>query len=298
MIHQVYANRANAGDWLSARGIRALLPDVEVREHLCDLPFVERTLEDLENAGPDDLVIVGGGGLLMDYFDPFWTGMARLASRLRLVLWGIGVVDLKREESLPRMEALETVVGAARLCVFRDEATRSRFARHDLPHPVPCPSLVAVESRPAPERGLLHAANYTTAGADAYEAMVRLGRGLADATDRPYRETNNEIRAGREADLAALLSLYVRSDVVLSSRLHGCVIGLALGRKVLAVSGDRKIEAFMRAMGLEEWVLDHDRMEELPAYLDALERQPSAADRVDRGRDANRAVAERVRQLC
>ena len=40
MIHHVFANRSNIGDWLSARGIQALLGPQRVMEHLCDEPFV------------------------------------------------------------------------------------------------------------------------------------------------------------------------------------------------------------------------------------------------------------------
>ena len=46
MIHHVYANRSNAGDWLSALGIQRLLAPLPVTEHLCDEPFVEETLQE------------------------------------------------------------------------------------------------------------------------------------------------------------------------------------------------------------------------------------------------------------
>ena len=41
MIHHVYANRSNIGDWLSPRGIQRLLSPLLVTEHLCDDPFVD-----------------------------------------------------------------------------------------------------------------------------------------------------------------------------------------------------------------------------------------------------------------
>ena len=72
MIYHVYANQSNAGDWLSARGIQALLAPREVREHLCDEPFVPQTIAALERATEEDFIVIGGGGLFMDYFEPFW----------------------------------------------------------------------------------------------------------------------------------------------------------------------------------------------------------------------------------
>ena len=71
MIYHVYANQKNIGDWLSARGIQSMLEPHPVRELLCDEPFVPKTIEILGQAGPDDLVVIGGGGLFMDYFAPF-----------------------------------------------------------------------------------------------------------------------------------------------------------------------------------------------------------------------------------
>ena len=40
--------------------------------------------------------------------------------------------------------------------------------------------------------------------------------------------------------------------MVLTSRLHGCIIALALGKKLLAISGDWKVESFMARAGLEQ----------------------------------------------
>ena len=44
MIHHVFANRSNIGDWLSAIGIQSLLGDIPVCEHLADAPCVPETL--------------------------------------------------------------------------------------------------------------------------------------------------------------------------------------------------------------------------------------------------------------
>ena len=44
-VYHVYANRSNVGDWLSARGIQALLAPLPVTELLCDEPFVPETIE-------------------------------------------------------------------------------------------------------------------------------------------------------------------------------------------------------------------------------------------------------------
>lgn len=293
MIHQVFANRSNAGDWLSARGIRSLLGQHAVQEHLCDEPFVAATLEALAAAAPDDLVVIGGGGLLTDYFAPLWHGLRDLP-RLRLCLWGVGVVDHKAAPSLRTIAVVRDVAARALVCRVRDERTRELLLPLPIAEPVPCPSLVAVSPQPADGHGVLHCANLTIAGEVAYAEMRRQAMAFAERTGRPFRETNNQINAGREHELAAVLELYRRSDLVLSSRLHGCLLAMATGRPVLAVSGDRKIESAMAAAGLASWVLEPDGLDRLPQRLLELPAQRDAGDYRELARRQNHAVAAAV----
>ncbi len=295
-VQHVFANRSNVGDWLSARGIQRLLREVEpglvVEEHLCDQPFVKATLAGLAAAPAEDLVVIGGGGLFMDYFEPFWRGFEPLAERRRFVIWGAGYVDLKAVPSRPGRDLVRRIVARAEIAVVRDDLTRDLLGPDlHLPAPVPCPSLAAISAQGSAATGLLHVNNYTTVGAEAYAVMRSVGGAFAEQTGRVYRETNNRIEPGREAELTAVLERYRRSDLVLSSALHGCVIAVAMGRPVLAVSGDRKIEAFMEAMGLAAWVLEPDDLDRLPEMLADLDGQPSATAAVERAVGANRAIA-------
>src|ERR1043165_8456109 len=106
MIHHVFANKSNIGDWLSAQGIQRLL-GVPVIEHLCDEPFVPETLEALRELKANDLIVIGGGGLFMDYFVPFWEGFREIASRVPFCIWGVGYCHIKREDSRPPPSLLE-----------------------------------------------------------------------------------------------------------------------------------------------------------------------------------------------
>jgi polysaccharide pyruvyl transferase WcaK-like protein len=294
MIHHVFANRSNIGDWLSARGIQQLLAPYPVVEHLCDEPFVAATLAALSTTSVEDLIVIGGGGLFMDYFVPFWQGFQSIASRTPSCIWGVGYCDLKLEPSRPPQALIEQIATRCRLCVVRDELTHSALARCALPPPVPCPSLVAVDEPAQQGFGLLHVDNYTTAGADVYEAMDAHSRAFAGRTQRPYWTTNNRIPAGSEAARAAVLARYAAADIVLSSALHGCIFAVAMGRKVLAVSGDRKIEGFMQAAGLGQWVCDLDEVDQVPERLASLAGQPTVHPFVQQARAANRAVAAHV----
>lgn len=298
MIHHVFANRSNIGDWLSARGIQSLLGEVEIVEHLCDEPFAPATLAALAQAGPNDLIVIGGGGLFMDYFTPFWEGFRAIADHAPFCIWGVGYCDLKREPSRAPQALLAAIAGKSRLCIVRDELTRRHLPSRKLSSPVPCPSINAVQPPAAPGFGVLHVDNYTTAGADVYTAMDAAGRAFANATGRSYRQTNNRIDSGNAAALARTLHLYASSDLVLSSALHGCILAVAMGRKVLAVSGDYKIEAFMQAAGLGEWVCDIDDVAGVPSALSALAGQRWPGEFIQQARSANQAVARAVLALA
>lgn len=296
MIHHVFANRSNIGDWLSAKGIQRLLQPFRVKEYLCDEPFAADTLHALAALPKGELVVIGGGGLFMDYFAPFWSGLREVVSRLNVCVWGVGYCDLKYETSHPPLEVIQEVVSHTRLCIVRDELTRTYLDRYEVPAPVACPSMVAIQPD-AGDCGLLHVDNYTSAGADVYEAMDDICRDFAARTDRPYYKTNNRIETGVESELARRLTLYRRADLVVSSALHGCVIAVAMGRPVIAVSGDRKIEAFMSMAGLKDWVLDTRQVAALPALIEKLHTQPKVSGFARRVRSQNALIAERVRRI-
>jgi polysaccharide pyruvyl transferase WcaK-like protein len=300
VIHHVFANRSNAGDWLSAIGIQRLLgerdSEVVIVEHLCDGPFVEETLGHLAQADADDVILIGGGGLLMDYFDDLWTGIEALGADRRLVLWGLGACDMKTEATLPAPAAVRAVAARAQICVVRDELSRALLGT---PQPaVPCPSVAAVDRVPSLERGVLHVAALDTTGPDAYAGARGVCAAYARRTDRPFREINNRFEPGDEAGLRGTLEQYRRADVIVSARLHGCILALATGRPVVAVSGDHKIEAFMRSAGLGDWVLDVDDCAALPELLAEAHAQPAVTAFVDRIVSENRTVAAAVADLC
>jgi hypothetical protein len=299
MIHHVYANQSNAGDWLSARGIQSLLAPRPggMTEHFCDEPFVPETIAALRQATVDDFIIIGGGGLFMDYFVPFWEGFRPIAARVSFVIWGVGTCDMKREPSRPPLKLISEIVRQSRLCVVRDELTREFLSSCELPPPVACPTVVAVPMAGGEQKRLLHVDHYDNVGAEIYERMVAVGERFAERTGRGYRQTNNLIPAGHNGALKKNLALYASADLVLASRLHGCIIALATGRRVLAVSGDHKVESFMRAAGLAEWVCGLDEVDSLPARLEKLPQQILPTRFMEKAREQNRAVADKVMAL-
>jgi polysaccharide pyruvyl transferase WcaK-like protein len=108
---------------------------------------------------------------------------------------------------------------------------------------------------------------------------------------------NNCIQAGSAAELQRMLDSYRESDLVVSSRLHGCIIALALGKKVLAISGDRKVESFMARAGLGQWVVDAQNVQAIPGYLKRIEQQGSAQEFIDTSRQENMLLGRQVEHL-
>jgi polysaccharide pyruvyl transferase WcaK-like protein len=94
-----------------------------------------------------------------------------------------------------------------------------------------------------------------------------------------------------------MLDVYRESDLVVSSRLHGCIIALALGKKLLAISGDRKVESFMARAGLEPWVVDVAEVQAIPGYLKRIGQQGSVQEFIARSRQENALLGRKVEHL-
>jgi hypothetical protein len=69
-----------------------------------------------------------------------------------------------------------------------------------------------------------------------------------------------------------------------------------LGLKILAVSGDRKIEGFMKLVGLEDWVLDNQETDCISERLHHIDSQPPAGNILSRFRTKNEHVALYLKQ--
>lgn len=298
MIYHIYANRSNIGDWLSARGIQKLLSPLEITECLCDKPFINKTMKSLRKATPNDLIVIGGGGLFMDYFEPFWSKFRDVALKIPFCIWGVGVCDLKAEKSLLKKSLIEEIVKKSKLCVVRDQLTFDYLSNCKIPAPVHCPSVCVISAPKVPSRDLVHVVNYSTVGAKHYKVMCQIAQDFAQQTGRVYRETNNRIAKITEAELSQVLLRYEKSDMVLSSGLHGCIIGVAMGLKVLAVSGDRKIDAFMESVGLKDWVLDPNETGVILQRLKDLKKQVNPNKVINHIRKENQNIAYQIKMIA
>jgi polysaccharide pyruvyl transferase WcaK-like protein len=191
---------------------------------------------------------------------------------------------------------LEEIVKRSRLCYVRDQITREYLSSCEIPAAVGCPTMNAIEPQ-STGFGVLHVDALDNVGEANYEAMEAMANEVAKKTGRGFVSINNLIPSESESALAKVLQHYRNADLILAGRLHGIIIALAMGKKVLAVSGDYKIESFMKAAGLGDWVLGLDEVDQVPRRLLELSQQPSRDEFVAETRRANESIAAKVRAL-
>lgn len=292
MIHHVFANRSNIGDWLSALAIRSLI-NQPTKEHLCDGSYIEETLQELAMLSPSDFVIIGGGGLWMDYFTPFWTGFRALRGKVRYALWGVGVCSHKDRltSSCANPDLLRDLVEHSEACSVRDVLS-SRHVAPSKAQVIPCPAINWIRRNASKWNGNVLCVEHPDLLSEQDIRRVRtVARSYAEATGRKFEVTRNIIPAGHYGELHDILLAYDAADVVVTSRLHGCIIGLACGKKVVAVSNDKKIESFMYAAGLSDWVCNPKGVSD---KLLNIGDQPDVSGFIEECKQQNIAFAEEV----
>ena len=138
--------------------------------------------------------------------------------------------------------------------------------------------------------------HYDVIGHRAWLRSTEITKTFCRETNRPYREFDNTIPGGRETqdDLELALGKYRSADLIVTSRLHGCIIGVAMGKRVLALSRDHKVDEFMKQADLSDWVCDPEDSEMFEARLQMLVAQPNRAYFVTETRRKNIAVAQAI----
>jgi hypothetical protein len=214
-----------------------------------------------------DVALVGGAGLLAAGFGRFWAWLA--AQEVPVIIMGVGVCLPDRQSAAVRRErggvprlALAALGKRLLYTNVRDELTREFYdlVGADVTF---CPSLAFLRARfrhPPRGRNVLYVHHGGLASSGEGTALRALSD---DATDNLM-----EVRTPDQ-----ILEKYLAADVVITTRLHGAVIGAALGRPYVAVAHDSKLRAFHRQHGggiLVESTAD------VPAVLDEAKRlQPN-----------------------
>ena len=195
------------------------------------------------NVDQYDVAVVGGAGLLAAGFAGFWAWLAR--QRIPVIIFGVGVCLPDRNSAaaawerggVPR-DAVTALGNRLLYANVRDDLTREYYGLRDADVTY-CPTLAFLNARfgvPRRGRNILYAHHEGLAHGKEGASL----RALAD-------DTTNNLMEAHSAD--AILAKYLAADIVITTRLHGAIIGMGLGRPYVAVAHDSKLRAFHRQHG-------------------------------------------------
>lgn len=302
-IVYIYANKRNVGDYISFLGIKHLVKEEGV-ELFCSPMWSKQltsALKIIKQINPDCLVVIGGGGLIQPVFQPFWDNI--MASGLPYVCFGIGI---NKMPGRPEMEAdyINKLIENSALCGVRDEYTQSTIKTltgKDVYMGI-CPSVNYVNEHywndAINEKGELlhmyHPSDVRLAGADLDKIKASL-KSVAKSLGLQYSEHTN-----MSADHAGMLSIVSKARLVVSSRLHGCIMSYAMGVPYLPLYCDEKIRSFNQSHTGVEGICPkslHDTEEALLSIKKSLNTTPNSVTFLRVKMNKNKEFAQKINAL-
>jgi hypothetical protein len=170
------------------------------------------------------VVIVGGGGLVAQTFEPAMTALADCRPRLAaLIGWGLGEslhVDRNGEIVMPFAGSLPNYLGAFDLLGVRDFGTPYRWT--------PCASCMWSEFD-------------RVRGDPAKPIVIYEHKRIPIPIDGPERMSNDGNR------ISAVLDFLASGEVVITNSYHGAYWATLLGRRVVAIPNMSKVYRFKHA---------------------------------------------------
>ena len=243
----VYANQKNAGDLLSAKGIQAAV-GVEGAEYLIEDGRPHNFLR--SEKVKQRKLIIGGGGLLMDVFEPFWQEL--LSSGSGYMLFGVGACNIRGRARLLPDKLLKDIVLNAWHVQVRDSMTADLIeaACGIKPLRTLCPSVYYVinkynatpvkkDKRCRTKLLYVHHRKLVETAGQGENFVKDMVKTICRLNDFIFVETDN-----MSGNIDKLMGRYINSDIIISTRLHGCIFSYALNKPFVAVSADSKIDSF------------------------------------------------------
>lgn len=238
----IYANNRNVGDYISHLGLKMLVGR-EGPSVLCT-PVNRLWYKRVLNKNAKAHYHIGGGGLLQPIFEDFWQKL--LSSEARFNCIGIGI-NIANNRSLINQDLLRKVVEKSDFFSVRD--TMSQNIIYDITSTTPpvtvCPSILYLRknfTRKPPSKKIthiFHPSDLRFSGCDLEKIRTNI-RNYCGEYNYRYVESDN-----LSNDHKDMIDKYLDSDLIISSRLHGCIIAHALGIPFIALSCDKKTQAFL-----------------------------------------------------
>ncbi len=260
LVFYLSADAKNIGDYVSAQGVKFLLGLNGLESFVSSrgLSETKNNLDSLKYLKKNVHIVVGGGGLLQECFNPFWDVL--LNSELKFSLFGIGANELQPVRNLLDPDLLRGISEGAGLIHVRDDWTKSLLIKdYDRDITVGfCPALNYLSHKYLnldnfKEDSLLyvdHPTDVNIAGGDSTNIKSIL-EGIANELNLNFRYTNH---IGDSLDL--IIKLYKKSKIIISSRLHGCIISYSLNKNFIPIICDKKTLEFVKTHNAEVSILD------------------------------------------
>lgn len=255
---QFYSSNDNIGNYTPVLGSQQMLglaPDTWcVHRRPIDFDFINRHYKG---------IIIGGAGLLDPVFGPFWRELHQYA-RLPTIIWGVGGCwPPDRQMSEEDRRIIAEFGERCDLINVRDTLTAEYYGFRSA-HVAPCPTIVWLEQFRSMVCGgaTLVADHHHLVPAEDLEKISTAVRSHAE--DVLWTRNVQEPRFGL---MDILRKRYCRASRVVTTRLHGAIIGYGLGVPYIALSWDEKVRAFHAEWGGGELV----DIDQLP---DALSHPP------------------------
>jgi polysaccharide pyruvyl transferase WcaK-like protein len=261
-------------------------------------------LNEIKQINKNCLVVVGGGGLMQPVFIPFWEALIK--SGLRYSLMGIGINFMKERASLDA-SLIKKIANSASWIGVRDEYTRESISSHmnndNKVRLGVCPSVNFVANRYSeysPEKQnkllhLMHPSDLRFSGVDAKKISGNL-KNIAASLNMQYEEHDN-----MSSNYKSSLNRIYQSRIVVTSRLHGCIISYAMGVPYIPLDCDKKIQAFLHTHDYSKKATPPIAFEESNRALElvkqGLDSKGSNKREVLKKIELNREYAEDIRNL-
>lgn len=246
----VFANKRNVGDYISHQGVQQLVT-LQGPMMLCT-PVAQKLyhyqLNYLRKHNPSCHCIIGGGGLLQGVFTDFW--QALVASNLDFSLLGVGLNRMPGRPGL-KTELLQSIFAQATILGLRDPMTVALVAPEHRDkvrlHTCPAHNFIRAQSHKGNTvvqpvlLHMLHEADLRLANVD-IAALKEHVQMLATTHGLTYVEATN-----MNNNFTTAIAQVATSQVVVTSRLHGCIMSYATGRPCIGIACDAKLSQYIHA---------------------------------------------------
>ena len=262
----IYANKRNVGDYISHKGIKLLLGHSGV-DLYCSKAWRTEFEKYIHKAHKSKKVaVVGGGGLLQPAFEDFWEKL--LASEIKFYCVGIGI-NFMNGRPLLKEELIRDIVSRSEMCLVRDNFTFDTLSNLldesslDKLRLTACPSINFINHLRKNNRIELKAAQKTLvhvfhpsdlrlSGAN-IELIRQNVMDYAKSRALEYIETDN-----MSNDHIKSISLINNAELVVSSRLHGCIIAFSCQKRFIPLVCDNKTREFVESHTESEWIFANE----------------------------------------